>query len=46
MGDIGETLVYFWNPKELVQKGDDAIFNVCGGILFDSEVSSEYDIVP
>jgi|TARA_Y100000815_G_scaffold212483_1_gene197238 anthranilate/para-aminobenzoate synthase component I len=28
------------------QKGDEAIFNVCGGILFDSEVSSEYDIVP
>ena len=25
MGDIGENLVYFWNPKELVQKGDAAI---------------------
>ena len=24
-GDIGENLVYFWNPKELVQKGDAAV---------------------
>lgn len=25
MGDIGENLVYFWNPKELVEKGDAAV---------------------
>ena len=25
MGDIGENLVYFWNPKQLVQKGDAAV---------------------
>ena len=25
MGDIGENLVYFWNPKELVEKGSDAV---------------------
>ena len=24
-GDIGENLVYFWNPKELIQKGPKAV---------------------
>ena len=25
MSDIGENLVYFWNPKELVEKGSGAV---------------------